>query len=168
MRFEDSDRLGDARAWLREQAADKGAKCPCCSQFTKVYRRRLNANMARLLVVMYRHCGLGWSHASTLGDGTGDLAKLRYWGLVEDSGHTPSGGIRPGWWRVTEAGEALTLGHTTVPAHALVFDSKLIELDTSRGEISIRDALGDHFNYELLMCDSAGVMPAAVGGENRG
>lgn len=166
MRFEDSARLGDARAWLREQAADKGAKCPCCSQFTKVYRRRLNSGMARSLIKMYRTAGTQWQHipTTTVG-GSREEGKLRYWGLVQDGGRTPSGGVRPGWWRVTEAGEAFALGHTTVPAHALVFDSKLIELDASRGEISVREALGDHFNYELLMRDSAGV---AMGGEHHG
>jgi hypothetical protein len=160
MTFDDSASLGEARTWLREQALDKGAKCPCCTQFAKVYRRRLNAGMARSLIIMYRTAGTDWQHIpTTTAGGSREEGKLRYWTLVEDGGHTPSGGPRPGMWRVTTAGEAFVLGYSKVPAHALVFDSKLLELDAARGEISIHDALGDHFSYELLMNDPAGIEP---------
>lgn len=166
MNLDDSTPLGAARTWLREQISDRGAKCPCCGQFAKVYRRRLNSGMARSLITMYRAAGTDWQHVpSTTAGGTREEGKLRYWGLVEDGGHTPSGGQRPGVWRVTLAGELFVLGHTKVPAHALVYDSKLLRLDTSRGEVTIREALGDHFNYEVLMNDPAGAVPAAMGGE---
>ena len=126
----------------------------------KVYRRRLNAGMARSLILMYRAAGTDWQHipTTTVG-GSREEGKLRYWGLVEDGGHTPPGGPRPGVWRVTEAGESFVLGHLKVPAHALVYDSKLLELDASRGEITIRDALADHFSYILLMGDPAAIEP---------
>lgn len=29
--FDDGASLGEARAWLREQAGDRGARCPCCT-----------------------------------------------------------------------------------------------------------------------------------------
>ena len=51
--IEDSDSLGTAREWLRSQAKD-GARCPCCRQYVKVYRRKLNSSMSRALMIMYR------------------------------------------------------------------------------------------------------------------
>ena len=44
--------LGDAREWLRERV-EHGARCPCCTQFAKVYERKLNSRMARQLITFW-------------------------------------------------------------------------------------------------------------------
>lgn len=156
MTFPDSSSLGGARAWLRSKAANEGANCPCCGQMTKVYRRALNANMARLLIVLYRDHGQEWVHASKAGDGTGDLAKLRYWGYVETN--KPTAGVPSGWWRVTAAGVAFVRGDVQAVRHALVFDGKCIGFADSNDTVTVHDALGDHFDYGDLM-SAAGVAP---------
>jgi hypothetical protein len=46
--------LADAQKWLAERVKG-GARCPCCNQFTKVYRRQINSGMARSLIAMYLH-----------------------------------------------------------------------------------------------------------------
>jgi hypothetical protein len=150
VRFDDSALLGEARTWLREQASGKGAACPCCTQFTKVYRRTLNAGMARSLVTMYRTAGLDWQHVptTTIG-GSREEGKLKYWGLVEEADER-HGGQRAGWWRVTETGEAFLKGELQVPRWALVFDSRCLGFDDQQ-TVSVYDALGDHFNYAALM-----------------
>lgn len=147
----DDDTLGQAREWLSEQLMDKGATCPCCNQFARVYKRKLNANMARTIVQGYQKAKLDWFHAPTVVGDRGELAKLRYWGLVEEEHAVRPDGGRTGWWRITVAGERFVLGKIWVPAHALVYDSKLLRLDDSGGRINITDALGRKFNYRELM-----------------
>lgn len=56
VRFNDSMPLSDARATLRT-LVDVGHQCPCCRQFSKVYRRRLNAGMAASLVKLWAAVG---------------------------------------------------------------------------------------------------------------
>jgi hypothetical protein len=161
--FPDSASLGGARAWLREQASGDGASCPCCSQFTKVYRRTITSTLAANLLRVWRDVGTGepFHMPSKLAAYGGDMAKLRYWLLITD---TDSDQVdvtgRAGWWKITEAGEAFARGEIKVPKHALVFDGKCLGLDSSRGEVDIYAALGEHFSYEVLMSARAGVEPA--------
>jgi hypothetical protein len=59
--------LEDAKKWLRERFG-KGATCPCCNQFVKLYRRPFNYSMAVVLLLMeryYRRVGVSaeeWLH----------------------------------------------------------------------------------------------------------
>jgi len=145
--------LADARAWLADQLQRSGAICPCCSQLAKVYKRKLNSNMARTLIIGYRTVQMAWFHAPTTVGDRGELAKLRYWGLVEEEQTLRGDGGRAGWWRVTPKGQQFILGQIELPAHALVYDGALLRLDESDGYISIRDALGEKFSYQELMTE---------------
>ena len=73
----------------------------------------------------------------------GDTAKLRYWGLAEADPDTP------GVLRVTADGEQWVLGKITVLSHAEVYNDRLLGL--TGDPLSIRAALGSHFDYEELM-----------------
>lgn len=153
-RFSDFALLGEARKWLRAEAAAGGAKCPCCTQFTKVYRRPLNSGMARSLIRMYRAAGTDWQHVpTTTSGGSREEGKLRYWRLVEEDRREREDGGRAGWWRVTNAGRAFVLGQFQVPKHAIIFDARCLRLDSTDGLITIREALGKKFNYAELMAD---------------
>lgn len=145
--------LVEAKAWLKEQMKEDGAKCPCCGQLAKVYRRKLNANMARSLVLGFRRHAMDWFHAPTVVEDRGEMAKLRYWGLVEEERALRPDGGRAGWWHITPRGAVYVQGLTAVPAHALVYDSQLLRLDDTDGRITIGEALGDKFNYRELMAE---------------
>ncbi len=155
--FSDATTLGEARAWMREQAATQGARCPCCTQYAKVYKRLMTPNIARLLVRAYREHGQTWFHATSLRDGTGDLAKLRYWRLLEESTERRADSGRAGWWRITDAGVAFIRTGATVPKYALIYDSYLLGHDGD--QVGIRDALGERFDLAELMAEGAGVAP---------
>jgi len=155
--FPDETPLGDARAWLREQAMARGAPCPCCTQYSKVYKRTITANSARLLILIYRDHGQSWVHSRTIGDGTGDLAKLRYWDLIEESTARRVGGGHTGHWRITDRGVAFVHRRITVPAYALIYDGQLLELDGD--PIGVRDALGERFDLAELLAEPSGVEP---------
>lgn len=149
-RFHDRMTLGEARAILRE-LVDDGHPCPCCSQFAKVYRRKIHAGIARGLIAAYRHAGREWFHGPTViqaGD-SGEVSRLRYWGLVEEATERRDDGGRAGWWRVTDRGEAWVRGRATVPKYARIYDGRCLGL--TGDPVTIRDALGSRFDYDELM-----------------
>jgi hypothetical protein len=105
--------IAQAKDWLRLRAK-KGARCPCCKQYVKIYKRPLGAPMARWLIWLVRT----WKYADKARYGStprfsfdrrfeegtpngvwidvrkspvrgGDYAKLSHWGLVEEKPHVP-------------------------------------------------------------------------------
>jgi hypothetical protein len=149
---EDSWSLGEARDWLRERV-DRGASCPCCHQFAKVYRRKINAAMARALILMWDEGGRErrlYVHVPSI-DPTrgGDVAKMQFWGLIEEERGSRADGGRAGFWRVTQRGEDWLGRRITVPKYIRVYDGK--PLNTTGVAVSIDDALGDEFRLDDLM-----------------
>lgn len=141
--------LGEARAELRQLVRD-GERCPCCDQFAKVYRRKLNSGMARSLIAMWRTAGTSWVHVPTALDARSrEEGKLRYWGLVVESDEERDDGGRAGWWQVTDLGAQFVLGQLRVPQYAHVYDGRCLGLHGD--PVMIRDCLTDRFSYEELM-----------------
>lgn len=142
--------LSEAQAKLRT-LIDDGVRCPCCTQFTKVYRRTIHSTMARELITFYRQAGQDWLYlpGSVMARG-GDTVKCRYWGLIEeDNAVRDDGSSRTGWWRVTPFGAAWIEDRTVVIRYARVYDGRCLGLV---GEpFGIRDALGKKFDYRELM-----------------
>jgi hypothetical protein len=155
--------LAEAKQEFFEQARRGGAACPCCGRFGKVYKRKIHSGMAAILVLLYRHQNLGFTHVLTLVSaamtpsvaahvGGGDFAKLRYWGLIEEETHERvSKGKKcgTGRWRITGSGAQFVEGTATVQRHVWVYSGQALGF---HGEhISIHDALGDRFSYAELM-----------------
>jgi len=147
--------LEDAKKWLRGKVR-KGAECPCCTQFAKVYKRKLNASMAVGMIKFYKHTGGAqeWVHIPTHTDLSrlgGDWAKLAKWGLVEErESDRPDGGKHAGWWRITDLGAHFVLGRTRVPQYVFIYNQRLMKGDDD-STVSIHEALGSEFNYNELM-----------------
>lgn len=141
--------ISEARDWLRKRL-DRGAACPVCTQHAQVYRRTINAGMARSLIAMYRVGGTAWVHVPTqVGARSREEGKLAYWGLVEEAKHPRANGSRAGWWRVTEKGERFVHDELVLPRYARVFNGRCLGLT---GEpVGIRQALGKRFDYRELM-----------------
>lgn len=149
----DTSTLREAKVWLRGEL-DGGAKCPCCTQLAKVYRRKLNAGMARSLLRMYNAGGIEWVDVPTVCVGSSrEEGKLRYWGLVEEDDTPREDGGHAGQWRVTPAGRAFILGDLTVQSHAKVYDSRCLGLEGP--QVTIIDCLGKRFNLAELMATRA-------------
>lgn len=145
--------LGDARDWLRDRVQD-GAKCPCCTQFAKVYRRKLHAGMAVALIHMYRHRDADNKFDITTHMVTrpGDTSKLRYWELIERDDDDPEG-----VYRITLLGRLFVEHSATVPSHAEIYDGRLLKVDGE--QITITQALGKKFDYPELMGTAGTVLP---------
>jgi hypothetical protein len=148
----DGATLLEARTWLRDRV-DDGARCPCCEQMAKVYRRRINAGAAAGLIQLARQYPSEWVHVPTTGTLArlgGEFARLRYWGLVVEEPDLRDDGGRAGWWQITEQGQAFAMNRITLPKYARVYDGRVLGFDASQ-QVSIVDALGHKFNYRELM-----------------
>jgi len=154
-----SETLEDAKAWLRARF-EEGARCPCCDQFVKLYKRKLNSTMARALILVYHYFERPdadeWLHVPSYLNWTqalGDAAKLHRWALIE-----PKGGIRDdgstkvGYYRITDLGRRFVRGEASVPKYVYLYNQKVVnrsDADTTR--TTITEALGDRFDYAELM-----------------
>lgn len=148
--FSDEMTLGEARARLRE-LVDDGHACPCCTQFAKVYKRKIHSRMARDLITFYAAHGQNWGHSTqTLGASAPDFVKLTYWGFIEAAeGEREDGSSRLGWWRVTRTGVNWLRGYNLTPKYARIYDGRC--LGFVGPAVTIRDALGSRFSYDELM-----------------
>jgi hypothetical protein len=79
----------------------------------------------------------------------GDVAKLEFWGLIEEERAVRIDGGRAGFWRVTRRGEDWIERKTTVPKYARIYDGRLLSL--TGPAVSIDDALGGTFRLDDLM-----------------
>ena len=152
--------ITEAQERLEEAAIGKGTNCPCCGQFVKVYRRNFHTAMAMGLIHLYQaHCLHGFEdfiHTPSMLNGKGavarggDFAKLEYWGLIEPQKHERrDGSTRTGMWRITQLGRDFVEDKMRVPKHIFLYNSQLVGVEHET--ISIREALGQEFDYGALM-----------------
>lgn len=151
--------LEDAQDLLRG-LADDGACCPMCTQNVKVYRRPLNAVVAKALVALYAECGRSSGRMALVArrrlpevaSQGGFLTLGHHWGLMAaDLEHT-------GHWRITDLGERWLHGSATVPKYVRIFNGRRLG-QPSGDPVSIHDALGESFDLPTLLStpgDSAG------------
>lgn len=146
--------VGDAQGYV-ESLAEEGAACPCCGQNVKLYRRKLYSTLARQLIMLYHARGNdadGWLHIGEINvfiSGGGDLAKVRYWGLVEAADERTPVENSAGMWRITDRGVAFVECRLRVHKYVLLFDGRVIGF--AGEEITIREALGSSFDYAELI-----------------
>lgn len=153
-KFTDDMTLREARALLRELIED-GHKCPVCTQFSKVYKRKIHASMARALISIYRASyweKKHWVEISKLlpHNQVADAAKLRYWGLIEEEPSVRSDGSeRTGFWRITVKGIDFVRGRCAVEKYAKLYDGRCLGFEGD--VVLIQESLGKNFNYSELM-----------------
>lgn len=154
---EDATTLRAAKEWLR-QRVEEGARCPCCRQIAKVYKRKLHSGMAMRLISCYRISvlrGFDWIDVNELykqGPSVAplDFPYLRFWGLIEKHPTDRDSEVKSsGLWRITELGVDFVCGRAEVFSHIRFYDSRFLGFTGER--IRIGDALGEKFNYRELM-----------------
>lgn len=154
--FHDSMTLKDARDELRKRV-QHGHECPCCKQFAKVYKRRLNHVPAAALIALYREAGREFAHLPTIvkrrlpqfANQGGYTVLSAHWKLIEEERASRPDGGRTGYWRVTTLGEDFILRRASVPSHAELYDDRLLKFYGDPA--MIEDCLGKRFNYAELM-----------------
>ena len=145
--------LTDAAAHVRSNL-DEGVSCPCCGQFAKRYRRKLNSSMAASLCWMWGHARDLWINIPETAPAwilkAREYPKLAWWGLIEELPKSEHhNGRTSGVWRVTPKGAEFVRGCLDVPMYAFVYNGDVEEFTETTTHI--RKALGDRFSYDELM-----------------
>ncbi len=136
---------------------DKGAKCPCCEQLVKLYKRRINAHMCFFLIKLHRlakHTQTGQRYFSNEQIGQnynlgGDWARLRHWGLIEQMPNHEDRKRTSGYWGITEKGKEFVNLQIKVPEKILIHNNHFMGFDGD--DIDMQEALDVKFNYKQLM-----------------
>lgn len=156
--------LTQAREFVMKGRLDaEGVGCPCCGQLAKVYTRKINSTMARWLIALCwlykfkkRWYGVREPWSLKINGGTGDVAKLAYWGLIEHRPKDPEDTTRrtSGFWKPTQRAFEFVRGDITVEGAALVYNSELLGW-AELPEVNIKDCLGTKFDHGELMRTAA-------------
>ena len=141
---------------LERARQSNGATCPTCNKHVQVYTRKLNSNMARALLLMYREARKNnneWCRVGHLivGEHTwpSGYPKLVWWGSAEKHPGKSDDGNSNGMYRLTKKGALFAKNKTKVSSHAVEYMSVVEEFVGD--EINIIDALGKKFDYNELM-----------------
>lgn len=162
--------LETAKQWLHDRF-EKGADCPCCHQFAKIYKRPFNKSMAYVLILIARYFRSAhpeeWLHvpsyiAEVVASNPrraaavrGDWAKMKLWGLLEEKpGERADGSPRVGYYRLTPLGRRFVDREVKIPSHIYIYNAEALQRVVEE-TISIDDALGRDFSYAEIMEDAA-------------
>jgi hypothetical protein len=150
--------LAEARDYVKT-GREVGVYCPCCSQYARIYKRKINTGMALALVYMfieYFKTAKEWIHVEELfikrnHKCSHDWALLRFWGLIEENKEPADIEKKTnGLWRITVRGKSFVNDtRVRVPSRAIVYNNALIGF--SDEQINIIEALGRQFDYAELM-----------------
>jgi 5-methylcytosine-specific restriction protein A len=132
--------------------------CPVCDKKCKIYKRKLNSQMAIFLIKMVRESGVAreWVdvrdilNSSAGGKNSSDGTYLRHWGLIEgmpseEDGSSSNSGV----WRPTDRGIAFAERSVTVLKHVYLYNNRRLGFGDEQTDII--EALGAKFDYEELM-----------------
>lgn len=143
------------KAETMQKAANGGCKCPVCEQTVKIYRRRINSNIARALIAMYRQHGVGaWFHIRDVGRSystAGEFAFLRFYGLIEKKEHTEGdeGKKSSGYWKLTDLAGKFVRKEVLLSKYIKLYNGACLGFEG--GDISIEACLQNKFDYNDLM-----------------
>ena len=146
--------LREAKAEVRSKL-DEGVTCPCCDQYARAYKRKLNSGMARSLCWLVRvyQSSPGWVDVPKTAPRhvikSNEIGKLVHWGLVEQKVNTDTSKRCSGVWRPTKRGVDFVMGTIRAPRRVRLYNN--IPLAWEKKYITIYEALGDHFDYAELM-----------------
>lgn len=145
-----------------KQHINEGVECPCCTQFVKMYRRKITSSMAYALILIANSGKRDYFHVEDYLKGEncpaairGDFPKLRYWGLIEaEESKREDGSKRNGYYKITQKGIDFVQCKIVVPEAMYIFKNKAYNRPMENDSyISIKQALRGKFNYTELMTD---------------
>lgn len=155
--FYEGEDVEGASRWLKDAAYRKGgAKCPCCGRHVQVYKRSFTIDMACFLILLVKEYGKivsrgwEWVDVKQFNVRGGDYAKVLHWGLavLKENDFDPSR-KNVGMWKPTHEGIRFVQDKLQIPSHKFLYLNEVV--GQSNKLIGIRDALGTHFDYEVLM-----------------
>ena len=138
-----------AKEYLQENI-DTGVECPCCGQFAKIYKHRLNSQIAKTLIGMYTLGDRSIHILNELKPSNRMYSLARFWGLIEPTEVMVRGNKKAsGYWKLTEKGKLFVEDKETIAEYVLLFNNK--HYGFKGDEVDIKYCLGKKFNYQELM-----------------
>tara|TARA_R110000796_G_scaffold1776_6_gene7252 strand:+ start:228 stop:815 length:588 start_codon:yes stop_codon:yes gene_type:complete len=134
----------------------EGAYCPCCDQYVREYKRKLNSEITRFIIWLVRHCPEGgWLHVNEWRDYTnarllgGDYGKASHWGFCERKPNDDDAKKSSGFWKPTALGVEFARNNRPAPLYVHLYNNRPTEFS---GELAFAsDCLGLKFDYAELM-----------------
>jgi hypothetical protein len=157
MKLDITASIAEAKTKLYDELRS-GAICPCCHQFVKMYKRKLNSGMALTLLRIHYHHKTEWVQVKSFlrihqYTNSHDWTLLRFWGLMEEYDQDPEDESKKsnGIWKVTPMGIDFIERRIRVKSHILTYNGRCYGMEGK--EIDILDALGkkNQFHYQELM-----------------
>lgn len=151
------DTLQEARRLVADKK-DDGIECPCCRQFAKRYRRRLNKGMVLALAWIYQ-MGSPEREWVFLPDAPRHVmrnrehGRLAAWGFIEAKPNADPTKKDSGYWRITENGSQFIEGRRLALSHCYFFGGEAPELDHAE-YLHVSDVVRG-FDYRELMAPRA-------------
>ena len=145
---------------------EKGATCPTCGQFAKIYKKRkVTCSMALALILIYQYSRTLQNPSSfikvddvfnhnpkvrSVTQVTGEFPKLRHWGLIKrNDALREDGSNRTNLYRMTGQGVDFVLQKDTISKYATIYHDTPLEFWGP--QVTIKECLGKKFNYRELM-----------------
>jgi len=158
---QDFKTLGEVKQVLRETLL-QGVHCPCCTQFAKVYKRKLNKALSVCLLRAYSLYGRKKFHVKDLlmsdkifaaNMNGGNFSTGAYWGIMKMIPNTDEDKRTSGYWILTDLGEQFLLKKLKLPKHIWMFNAALVK--QSDELVSIDEALTLKFSYKETMANKS-------------
>lgn len=133
----------------------EGGHCPVCDRWGKLYRRGINANMARHLIWLCKQNPRedGWVDVQRTAPDwmlrSPQLGTLKHWHMVQNAPVKGSKSRTAGLWKPTDLGLKFAYNQLFVPKYKYIYNDTVF--DTEGPDVSIVDCLDDHFDYSELM-----------------
>lgn len=149
--------------WIRRHM-ENGCTCPLCGQHVKLYRRKITGEMARVLLLLYRHFKK-YPHSNPVHVDSflsavcgrrrpkgNNHSLLVHWGLLVKCPPRvarSTGEKRDGYYRITISGRSFIRQQCTVSKYAFIYNNKRI--GWSDEDVGLRDVIESRFNLEELL-----------------
>lgn len=133
----------------------KKTKCPHCNHVSIEYRRSMNSNMAIALICLLKSNEFDYVHMEELlrlngYKRCGDFSYLVHYRFLEKlKEKRDDGSSKNGKYKITSAGIMFAEGKTTCKSTFIMEEGVFKGFDGK--DITIKDALGEKFNYDQLM-----------------
>lgn len=145
--------IEEAKIYLRENW-NKGCDCPVCTQFVRLWKQKINSQIAKCLISLYlisKSDNKRWVHILREIKPSNRMYSLaRWWGLIEAKEyHGEDDKKSSGYWCLTIKGINFVENKIKIPKYALLFNNHFYKF--SGEDVDISDALGQKFSYRELM-----------------
>lgn len=144
--------IKEAKEHLAKNYKD-GTACPCCNQYVRQYKRKLNSVMARCLIKLSK-MGPGYHHVKDIvkgisDTGTNDFSKLKHWNFITEQMNADTKKKHSGMWCITTSGQEFANHKTIVAEYVMIYNGQNQGFSTSYTSIS--ESLGKKFDYQELI-----------------